>query len=50
MADQFFADDEVRSPTLATFAEYALGHVKRLVGKTMVVDVSVDTVKTYQRQ
>ena len=48
VADQFFTDYEVRNPKSATFAEYALGHVKRLVGKTMVVDVSVDTVKTYQ--
>ena len=48
VADQFFADYKVRNPKSETFAEYALGHVKRLVGKTMVIDVDVETVKTYQ--
>jgi integrase len=31
-----------------TFAEYALGHVVRHLGKLLVVDVSPDTVKQYQ--
>jgi integrase len=31
-----------------TFAQYALGHVKRLTGKIMLCDVSDDTVKDYQ--
>jgi integrase len=48
VADQFLADYRVRKPRSTTFAEYALGHVKRLLGKTMVVDVSHETVKTYQ--
>ena len=45
---QFFEDYRVRNPRSATFAEYALGHVKRLLGKTMVVDVTDETVKDYQ--
>jgi len=32
----------------ATFAEYALGHVVRHLGKLLVVDVSPDTVRQYQ--
>jgi len=31
-----------------TFAEYALGHVTRHLGRKMLVDVSDDTVKEYQ--
>ena len=31
-----------------TFAEYALGHVTRHLGRKMIVDVSDDTVKEYQ--
>src|SRR5450631_898716 len=48
VAEQFFEDYKVRNPKSATFAKYALDHVKRLVGKTMVVDVGHETVKTYQ--
>ena len=35
MADQFFEDYKLRNPRSYTFAEYAVGHVKRLIGKTM---------------
>ena len=31
-----------------TFAEYAAGHLKRLLGNSMVVDVGDATVKDYQ--
>src|SRR5665213_1948623 len=48
VADQFFEDYKVRNPRSETFADYALGHVKRLLGKTMVIDVGADTIKTYQ--
>src|SRR5665213_487852 len=48
VADQFFEDYKVRNPKSETFADYALGHVKRLVGKIMVIDIDVETVKTYQ--
>lgn len=48
VADQFFEDYKVRNPKSETFADYALGHVKRLIGKAMVIDVDVETVKTYQ--
>src|SRR5437764_15344466 len=30
------------------FAEYAIGHVTRHLGKKMVVDISDDTIKAYQ--
>jgi hypothetical protein len=32
----------------ATFAEYAVGHVTRLLGDKMVVDINEKVVKTYQ--
>jgi len=48
VADQFFEDYKAHNPRSETFADYALGHVKRLVGKTMVIDVDVETAKTYQ--
>ena len=48
VADKFFEDYKVRNPKSETFADYALGHVRRPIGATLVVDVSVDTVKTYQ--
>jgi len=48
VADQFFEDYKVRNPKSETFADYALGHVKRLVGKTMVIDVDDEAIKTYQ--
>ena len=48
VADQFFEDYKARNPRSETFADYALGHVKRMIGKIMVIDVDVETVKTYQ--
>lgn len=47
-ADIFFEDYKTRNPRSETFADYALGHVKRLLGKIMVIDVSAETIKTYQ--
>ena len=38
----------VRSPRSTTFAEYALRHLKRLIGKAMAVDVSEGLVTGYQ--
>ena len=32
----FFEDYKARNPKSETFADYALGHVKRLIGKLMV--------------
>lgn len=48
LADEFFEGYKLRSPKSATFAEYALGHVKRLLGKGMSIDVSDATVTGYQ--
>jgi integrase len=48
LADEFFEDYKVRHPRSTTFAEYGLGHVKRLLGKAMVIDLSDAAVKEYQ--
>ena len=48
LADKFFEDYAVRNPKSATFARYALSHIKVKIGKTMVADVADETVKTYQ--
>ena len=47
VADEYFEQYKVRHRS-TTFAEYALKHVKRLVGKTLIADVSDATVKDYQ--
>ena len=38
----------LRNPRSSTFAEYALGHIKRLLGDKMLVDINEETVKEYQ--
>jgi len=48
VASEFFADYKLRNPKSAAFAGYALRHVKRLLGKLMVVDINAAAVKTYQ--
>ena len=48
IAAEFLLAYELRNPRSSTFAEYALGHVTRLLGKTMVVDVADVTLKEYQ--
>jgi integrase len=48
LADVFLEDYTLRHPSSATFAEYALRHVKRLTGATMSVDVSEETITGYQ--
>jgi integrase len=48
LADSFLEEYRVRHPKSATFAEYALSHVKRLLGTLMPVDVSDKTVVKYQ--
>lgn len=47
LADRYFEAYRVRHRS-TKFAEYALGHIKRLLGKTMTADVSDATVKNYQ--
>ena len=43
-----YLDDYKLKHRSGTFAEYALGHVTRHLGKLLVVDVSPDAVKQYQ--
>jgi integrase len=44
----FLEDYKVRQPRSATFAEHAIGHVKRLFGELMAVDTTDKTVIKYQ--
>ncbi len=48
LADEYLISYKLRHPRSATFAVYALGHVKRLLGDKMLVDVNEDVVKEYQ--
>jgi len=48
VATKFLDDYKLRNPKSATFAEYAIGHLKRLVGSVMVADVGDTAVKDYQ--
>jgi integrase len=47
LAKAYLEDYRLRHKS-ATFAEYALGHVKRLAGAVLVVDVTDKTVTDYQ--
>jgi integrase len=47
LADAYLADYRVRHRA-ATFAEYAIGHVTRLLGDKLVADINDAVVKTYQ--
>jgi len=40
LADEYLISYKLRHPRSATFAVYALGHVKRLLGDKMLVDIS----------
>jgi hypothetical protein len=40
MAEAYLASYRLRNPRSATFAEFALGHIKRHIGGLMRVDVS----------
>ena len=48
IADEFLEEYELRIPQSATFAEYAIGHIKRLVGDKMLVDMNEATLIKYQ--
>ena len=48
VAEEFLSAYTLRHPRSITFAEYAVGHVKRLLGKVMVVDISDVSAKEYQ--
>ena len=47
VAEAYFEAYKLRHRS-TKFAEYALGHVKRVIGKTMTADISDVTVKDYQ--
>ena len=48
MADEFFKSYKIRLPDSATFASYAIDHLKRLLGSKMLVDFDEATVTKYQ--
>jgi integrase len=48
VAQEFLEGYRLRHPKSATFAEYALGHVTRLVGTVMLVDLTDKKVQDYQ--
>jgi hypothetical protein len=48
LSTEFLEGYKLRKPKSTTFAEYALGHVKRLIGSKMVADVNETVVKAYQ--
>lgn len=48
MADEYLKSYKLRNPRSATFAEFALGHVKRHIGGLMRVDMTPEAVENYQ--
>jgi len=48
LPDEYLEGYKLRQPRSATFAEYSLGHVERLIGNKMVEDITDATVKDYQ--
>jgi integrase len=48
LSADFLGDYRLRNPDSETFAKYALGHVDRLLGAAMAVDISDKVVVKYQ--
>ena len=48
MAEDYFDGYKLRLPDSATFADYAIHHLKRLLGSKMLVDFSEAVVTKYQ--
>ena len=48
MADEFFNGYKLRLPPSAVFADYAIDHLKRLIGSRMLVDFNEAIVIKYQ--
>jgi integrase len=48
LADDYLESYRLRHPQSATFAEYAVNHIKRLLGNRMFVDCNESTVTSYQ--
>jgi integrase len=50
VGNDLLASYRLRNPQSATFAAYAVGHVQRLLGDRMLVEVGEQTVKEFQDQ
>jgi integrase len=50
VADDYLIAYKLRHPQSATFADYAVAHVKRLLGSKMFVDCNEATVTSYQNE
>jgi integrase len=50
LAETFLGDYKVRQSKSAPFAQYAIGHVCRILGELMAVDVTDKTVINYQTE
>jgi integrase len=50
LAETFLRDYKVRQPKSVRFAEYAIGHLRRVLGELMAVDVTDKTVIEYQTE
>jgi len=48
VGEDYLTSYKLRHPRSATFAEYAVGHVQRLLGDKMLVDVNEEAIKGYQ--
>ena len=48
MAREYFNSYKIRLPDSATFAEYAIGHLDRLLGGRMLVDFNETVITKYQ--
>ena len=48
LADKFLDDHKLRNPRSATFATYAIRHVKNHLGRYMAVDITDTAVKEFQ--
>ncbi len=48
IAQDYLTSYRLRNPRSATFAEYAVGHVERILGDKMLVDINEHTIRHYQ--
>lgn len=48
MADDYYDSYKLRLPNSARFADYAIGHLKRLLGAKMLVDFNESAIVKYQ--
>jgi integrase len=50
MAEEYLTAYKLRHPQSAVFADYAVSHVKRIVGSKMFVDCNEATITSYQNE